>query len=101
MSLLDVVSLFVLLPVFVELVHLAGDVALLLEVERLVDLAEAALAQEHQQQVAIVEHRMVIEPRLVLVVDPLELAYVQIPLALQLLHLQLQVGVFLLQRALS
>uniref|UniRef100_A0A8W7PVZ9 Uncharacterized protein n=1 Tax=Anopheles coluzzii TaxID=1518534 RepID=A0A8W7PVZ9_ANOCL len=61
--------------VFVELVHLARDVPLLLQVERFVHLGEAALAEQHQQQVPIVQHR---------------LADVQIPLPLELLHLELQ-----------
>lgn len=66
---LDIVGLLVLLPVLVELVHLARHVALLFEVECFVHLAESALTQKHQQQVAFVQHRMVVEPRLVLVVD--------------------------------
>lgn len=80
--------------------HLAGDVPLLLEVERLVHLAEAAFAQQHQQQIAVVQHRVVVESRLVLVVDALQLPDVQVAFTLQLLHLQLQVGVLLFQRVL-
>uniref|UniRef100_A0A182IS39 Uncharacterized protein n=1 Tax=Anopheles atroparvus TaxID=41427 RepID=A0A182IS39_ANOAO len=52
------------LTVFVELVHLARDVALLLQVERLVHLGEATLAEQHQQQVPIVQHWMIVKPRL-------------------------------------
>ena len=71
-----------------------------LEVEGFVDFTEATLAEQHEQQVALVEHGVVVEARLVLVVDALQLAYVQVALALQLLHLELQVTVLLLQRVL-
>ena len=94
---LDVVGLLVVLPVLVQLVDLAGHVALLLEVKGFVHLTESALAEQHEQQIPLVEHRMVIESALVLVVDPLEFADVQIPLPLQFLHLELQVAVLFLE----
>jgi len=62
LSLLDIVGLLVVLPLAVELVDLAGDVSLLLQVEALVHLAEAALADQVQQQVAVVQDRVVLEP---------------------------------------
>lgn len=68
-----------------------------LEVEGFVDLTEAALAKKHEQEVSIVEDWVIVEAALVLVVNPLQLANVQVPLAFQLLHLELQVPVFLLQ----
>lgn len=71
-----------------------------LEVKGFVDLAEAAFAQQHEEQVPIVEDGVVVEATLVLVVNPLQLANVQVTLALQLLHFQLQVAVLLLQSVL-
>ncbi len=66
---LDVVGLLLVFPVLVELMYLAGYVALLLEIKGLVDLAEAALADECEEQVALVESRMVLEAGMVLVVS--------------------------------
>ena len=79
---------------------LAGDVALLFEIEGLVDLAEAAFANERQEEVAFVERRVILEARVVLVVYALEFAYVQIALAFELLQLALQVDLLLLERGL-
>jgi len=62
LPLLDIVGLLVILPLAVELVDLAGDVALLLQVEALVDLAEATLADQVQQQIAVVQDRVVLKP---------------------------------------
>ena len=70
---LYVIGLFVVLPVLVELVDLAGDVALFPHVEALVDLGEAALAEQHEEEVALVEHGVVVVAALVLVVYPLQL----------------------------
>lgn len=64
-------------------------VCLCLFVLYLVDLAEAALAQQHEQQVPVVEDWVVVEPWLVLVVDPLQLSDVEISFPLKLFHLQL------------
>ena len=59
---LDVVGLLVVLPVLVQLVDLAGHVALLRQVEAFVHFAEAALAEQTQQQVAVVERGVTVEP---------------------------------------
>lgn len=61
------------------------------------NLAETALAEQHQQQVPVVEDWVVVEATLVLVVYPLQFADVQIALALQFFHLQLEVAVLFLQ----
>ena len=61
-------------------------------------LRETALAQEHQEKVPVVEHGVSVVPRLVLVVKPFQLADVQVPRPLQLLHLQQHLGVLFLQR---
>lgn len=80
--------------------HLTSHVPLLFEVERFVYLAETALPEQHQQQVSFVEHRVVIEPRLVLVVDTFQFSNMQIPLPLQLLHFELQIGVLFFESVL-
>ena len=64
------------------------------------NLTEAALANQRQEQVALVERRVVLEPRVILIVYALELANVQVALPLQLLQLRLQVHLLLLQRRL-
>lgn len=80
--------------------HLTSHVSLLLQVERFVYLTEAALSEQHQQQVTLVEHRVVIEPRLVLVVDTFQFSNMQISLSLQLLHFELQIGVLFFESVL-
>ena len=64
------------------------------------DFAETAFAEQHEQQVPIVEDGVIVEATLVLVVNPLQFADVQVALALQLLHLQLKIAVLLLQSVL-
>lgn len=64
------------------------------------DLTKAAFAQQHEEQVPIVEDGVVVEATLVLVVNPLQFANVQVALTFQLLHFQLQVAVLLLQSVL-
>lgn len=49
-------------PIRVQLMDLAGDVLMLDEVECLEHLAEAALAQQLQGNIPLVQHRMVREP---------------------------------------
>ena len=61
------------------------------------DFAETALAEQHEQKVAIVEDGVIVEATLVLVVNHLQLANVKVALAFQFLHFQLQITVFLLQ----
>ena len=61
------------------------------------DFAETALAEQHEQKVAIVEDGVIVEATLVLVVNPLQFANVKVALAFQFLHFQLQITVFLLQ----
>ena len=79
-----------------------GQVAALLylQVESFVNLAEAAFAEQHEKQVPLVEDGMIVEPTLILVVDPLQFSYVQVAFSFELLHFQLQITVFLLQRVL-
>jgi len=60
-------------------------------------LAEASFPKQHQQKVALVEHRMTIEATLILIMNPFQLPDMQVALSLQFLHLQLQIGVLLLQ----
>ena len=61
------------------------------------DFAETALAEQHEQKVAIIEDGVIVEATLVLVVNPLQFANVKVALAFQFLHFQLQITVFLLQ----
>ena len=53
---LYVVGLLVVLPVLVELVEFASNVALLLAVEGLVHLGDATLAEQRQEEVALAQH---------------------------------------------
>ena len=81
---LHVVALFVVRPVRVELVQLAGHVLVLLQVEALVHLGEAAIADEHEEQVRVVEDGEVVPLGLILYLDPLQLPDVNVPLSLSL-----------------
>ena len=60
-------------------------------------LGEASLSEQLDEEVPVVQHHVVVEARLVLVVDPLQFADVQVPLSLQFLHFESEVGVLLLQ----
>jgi hypothetical protein len=62
---------------------------------------EATFAQEHEEEVALIEDWVVVEAGLVFVVDPLELTYVQVSFPLQLFHFQLEVRVLFLECTLS
>ena len=52
------------------------------EVKGFVDFTETAFAEQHEQQVSIVEDGVIVEATLVFVVNPLQFANVQVALAL-------------------
>ena len=60
--LLDVVCLLILLPLGAELVNLAGHVPLLLQVKGLEHFTEATFAYQVEEEVALMEGRVIFEP---------------------------------------
>lgn len=61
------------------------------------DLTETAFAEQHQKKVPIVEDRMIVEATLILVVNSLQFANVQVAFSFEFLHFQLKIAIFLLQ----
>ena len=75
--------------------YLAGDVSLFVQVECFVDLTEPSLADQVEEEVAIMESGVVLESRRVLSRQTLLLSNVQVPLSLELLKLRLKTGLLL------
>ena len=93
-----VVGFLLIRPVLVELMDFDGDHSLLLRIVGLVDLAESALAQQVEQQVAVVvQLDVVFVSRHVLVLDAFHLANVERTLPMELVLFVLQVLLVLLQ----
>ena len=103
---LDVVVLDLVTPAVIEVVDLAGDLATILQVKRLVHLREATLAEDGQDEVLVVEDGESLAPvdaavlGLLLVANPLILDQVRALLLFEHLELLLDSSLFIFEQLL-
>ena len=93
----DVIDFLLVFPFFVQLMDLTGHVALLSKVEGPVNFGESAFADQSEEKISLVKNVILIESRMIFVVETFQFSDVNISLSIESFEIFGQIGFFAFQ----